>query len=78
MIPLQRGIKQQIEDIGFEEGIDFEFSPLKAKNKIGRGRPAKDYYLTVEAAKGNMLTAISAVGGIRFADLVRFQETPSE
>lgn len=49
-------IKGRINSLGLEEGVDFEFSPELAKTPVsgktsGGGRPAREYTLTLEAAK---------------------------
>lgn len=61
-------IKQQIEDIGLEINIDYEFSPSKGKTSPRGGRPTKEYYLKVSTAKEVAMIA-GAKGGRTSAKL---------
>jgi len=54
--------KDRVQQYGFVEGIDY--APIKTENsvKIGRGRPAKDYALTIDMAKELAMVERNAKG----------------
>lgn len=54
--------KQQINDIGLEEHVDYRFTLLKGKTSKQGGRPTSEYVITVSVAKEIAMIAGSKGG----------------